>query len=81
MTSDTHLGLERGRKLYALLRDHSTSSIEDGAAGGDGYHGLWGPPQEVKILPRDWSCDILVKTVACLNSLPEAKVKNFELIP
>lgn len=55
--------------------------MEDGGAGGDGCHELWGPPQEVKILPRDRSCDILVKMVVCLSSLPEAEVKNFELIP
>jgi hypothetical protein len=34
-------------------------------------------------LPRDHSCDILVKNVAafrpCPNSLPEAKVKSFRL--
>ena len=34
--------------------------------------------------PRDHSCDILVKKVAafcpCPKSLPEAKVKSFELI-
>ncbi|MGE9574538.1 hypothetical protein ACQP3C_26175 [Escherichia coli] len=37
------------------------------------------------MLPRDCSCNILVKNVAafcpCLNSLPEAKVKSFGLIP
>ena len=34
--------------------------------------------------PRDCSCDILVKNVTafcpCLKSLPEAKVKRFQLI-
>ena len=37
------------------------------------------------MLPRDCSCDILVKKVAafcpCSNSLTKAKVKSFELIP
>ena len=37
------------------------------------------------ILPRDYFCDVLVKQVAafcsCLKSLPEDKVKSFELIP
>ena len=37
------------------------------------------------MLPRDHSCDILVKKVAafcpCTKILPEAKVKSFGLIP
>ena len=37
------------------------------------------------MLPRDLSCDILMKKVApfspCVKSLPEAKVKSFKLIP
>ena len=37
------------------------------------------------MLPRDCSCDILVKKVAafcpCPKNLPEAKVKSFELNP
>ena len=37
------------------------------------------------MLPRDRSCDILMKNVAafcpCPKSLPEAKVKSFTLIP
>ena len=43
-------------------------------------------PEELNfnMLPRDCSCDILVKNVAafcsCLKTLPEAKVKRFELI-
>ena len=36
------------------------------------------------MLPRDYSCDILVKKVVticpCLKSLPEAKMKRFGLI-
>lgn len=63
------------------LMDPSSRSVEDGGAGGNRSHELWGPPQEVNIWPREQSCDILVKTVACLSSLPEANMKNFELIP
>ena len=37
------------------------------------------------MLPRDCSCDILVKKVAgfcpCLKSLAEAKMKSFGLVP
>ena len=40
--------------------------------------------ENFNLLPRDHSCDSLVKNVAafcpCLKSLPEAKVKRFILI-
>ena len=40
--------------------------------------------KDCSMLPRDLSCDILVKNVSafppCLKSLPEAKVKRFRLL-
>ena len=40
--------------------------------------------KNLSVLPKDHSCDILVKNVTvfcpCLKSLPEAKVKRFRLI-
>ena len=41
--------------------------------------------ENFSVLPRNHSCDILVKKVAifcpCPNTLPEAKVMSFLLIP
>ena len=66
---------------------HTSRSTEDSGAEGKLNCGYLA--QEVseeinfRILPRDHSCDILVKNVAafrpCPNSLPEAKVKSFRL--
>ena len=74
---------------YCLI-GHTTGGMEDRGAKFDLMN--WGArlPQDVSeknfsMLPRDGSCNNLVKNVAafclCPKSLPEAKVKRFELMP
>ena len=80
-----YLGL--GNQWNALsLMGHTCGSMEDGGAESDlmYYPGLDQNVSEEKnfsMLPRNCSCDILVKNVAafrhCPESLPEAKVKKF----
>ena len=69
------------------LMGHPSRSMEDSGAEGDLNYG--GLAQEISeknfsTLPRDHSCDILVKFGAafcpCLKSLPEVKMKRFRLI-
>jgi hypothetical protein len=69
---------------------HPNRNMEDSGAEGDLNYGGWArkvsekKKKNISMLPRDYSCDILVKNVAASCSypkgLPEAKVKIFRLI-
>ena len=66
--------------LKYYLMGHTSRSMED--SGAKSYLNCWRLTEKIlenkfSILPRDCYCDILVKKVACLKSLPEAKVNIF----